>query len=122
MNIKYFKISAYYILFGVLCAPSLTNADSGALYDAWENGEAVITTEESSLINGGFFYSPDEEMVAPPPPKKPKWERFKSLEEHGAIGRVPAEEKQKVPSEYENYNSDPFANRINDIESLLSSQ
>jgi hypothetical protein len=119
------RFRVFFLLSFLLAAPAY--ADSGALYEAWETGEEVVTNQSSSLITGGFFYSPEEGLDAqptPPPPRKARWERFKSLEEQGEVPRGNSEYNQLTAPIYDhnNHSSDPFANRINDIESLLSGQ
>lgn len=120
MKTKSLKKSVSYIFCLILFHPLISMADSGAMYDAWENGEEIVTPDTtSSMAFGDFFYSPDGDMEAPPPvKKKAKWERFKSLEEHGAVGAYQYE--SSTQDEYRHSNTDPFANRINDIENLLS--
>jgi hypothetical protein len=116
------------ILLVLIFFSPLALADSGAMYEAWETGEEIITNQESSLVTGGFYYSPDGEIgeitEPPPQPEKPKWGRFKSLQEYGAIHTAPSTTTYHTtePDYYENHEPDPFSNRINDIENLLSGE
>lgn len=120
MRVSYSKVLFFSL---ILAAPSVLFADSGAMYDAWENGEQLLEDQSSSLLTGSFYFSMDGEETAPPPPPKAKWGRFKSLEEQGAIPSRAAGSNtntQIIPDGYDIYKSDPFSDRINDIESLLS--
>jgi hypothetical protein len=118
-HMKY--VSRIIILSFICLSFGTANADSGALYEAWDEGEAIITEQSGSLVTGGFFYSEDGEMTEPPPPEKPRWTRFKSIEEHGSVIRNTQQNQEQYQPAYES-NADPFANRINDIESLLNKE
>ncbi|HMO17982.1 MAG TPA: hypothetical protein PKA63_11985 [Oligoflexia bacterium] len=107
-------------LFQSALFPSVLLADRGAMYEAWETGEAVIT-EQPSVLFHSFFYSEDGE-TPPPAPAKPRWERFKSLAEHGAItgGHVVRDSSGTEESLPEYQPSlDPFANRIDQIQDIF---
>jgi hypothetical protein len=112
-------ISRFIILSFICLSLGSANADSGALYEAWDEGEAIIAEQSNSLVTGGFFYSEDGEMTEPPPPEKPRWTRFKSVEEHGSVIRNTQQDEEPYLPPFHS-NSDPFENRINDIESLLN--
>jgi len=113
------KIIALILLHATI--PGISSADQGAMYEAWDTGEALIT-EKPSVLFDSFFYSEDGE-TPPPPPAKPRWGRFKSLEEHGNLtGIINIQDSNGQTESLPEYkpNLDPFANRIDDIEGLLS--
>lgn len=108
------------LLFNV-AIPSTGLADQGAMYEAWETGESIIT-EKPSVLYDSFFYSEDGE-TPPPPPANPRWGRFKSLEEHGKVaGSISIQDSNGQTEALPEYKPklDPFANRLDDIEGLLA--
>jgi hypothetical protein len=116
---RFFSYSIAFLLSLFIEIDSAT-ADSGAMYEAWEEGEATIT-EKGNLITDSFYFSDNGEPPPPPPP--PRWGSFRSVQEYGGPPVDESVYKGNAPQEnlppYQP-NADPFANRLDHIENLLS--